>query len=191
MQENILIPGYRHPIVAVDVEASGPSPSTGNMTAIGAVIVVEKLLDDITEEEFKEISFGRVLLDRIDKNNEEYEKIGRNHRLPGPAITPVQAMHEFATWLDVTCKGIQPIFMSDNAGFDWQFVNDYFWVCVNRNPFGHSPHGLTSMFKGVTGKMRASFKHLRKTKHDHNPVNDARGNAEAWVKLYRKDKINW
>jgi hypothetical protein len=27
--------------------------------------------------------------------------------------------------------------------------------------------------------MRASWKHLRKTKHDHNPVNDAIGNAEA------------
>jgi len=27
--------------------------------------------------------------------------------------------------------------------------------------------------------MFANFKHLRKTRHSHNPVDDARGNAEA------------
>jgi hypothetical protein len=27
--------------------------------------------------------------------------------------------------------------------------------------------------------MKANFKHLRKTKHTHNPLDDSRGNAEA------------
>jgi hypothetical protein len=31
--------------------------------------------------------------------------------------------------------------------------------------------------------MRASFKHLRKTKHTHDPLDDARGNAEAMLHL--------
>jgi hypothetical protein len=28
-----------------------------------------------------------------------------------------------------------------------------------------------------------NFKHLRKTKHTHNPVDDARGNAEALLRI--------
>jgi hypothetical protein len=35
--------------------------------------------------------------------------------------------------------------------------------------------------------MFKSFKHLRKTEHTHNPVDDARGNAEALLLL--KDKL--
>jgi hypothetical protein len=31
--------------------------------------------------------------------------------------------------------------------------------------------------------MRSSWKHLRKTIHDHNPVNDAIGNAEALLQM--------
>jgi hypothetical protein len=31
--------------------------------------------------------------------------------------------------------------------------------------------------------MSKNFKHLRKTKHTHNPVDDARGNAEALIYL--------
>jgi hypothetical protein len=46
------------------------------------------------------------------------------------------------------------------------------------------------------GNMRAKWKHLRQTPHDHNPVNDAKGNAEAFrviqemlldVKEFRKN----
>jgi hypothetical protein len=31
--------------------------------------------------------------------------------------------------------------------------------------------------------MRASWKQLRDTKHTHNPVDDAKGNAEAILKM--------
>jgi hypothetical protein len=34
--------------------------------------------------------------------------------------------------------------------------------------------------------MFANFKHLRRTKHDHNPVNDAKGNAEALLTLIQR-----
>jgi len=32
---------------------------------------------------------------------------------------------------------------------------------------------------------RASWKHLRKTKHTHNPVDDAMGNAEALLEMQK------
>lgn len=31
--------------------------------------------------------------------------------------------------------------------------------------------------------MQVNFKHLRKTKHTHHPVDDARGNAEALLQM--------
>lgn len=35
----------------------------------------------------------------------------------------------------------------------------------------------------------ANFKHLRDTKHTHNPVDDAKGNAEAMMKIVEKYEI--
>jgi len=37
--------------------------------------------------------------------------------------------------------------------------------------------------KGVVRDMFVNFKHLRKTRHTHNPVEDARGNAEALLQI--------
>ncbi len=49
--------------------------------------------------------------------------------------------------------------------------------------FGHSSTNLGSLYKGVVKDMFVNFKHLRKTKHTHNPVDDARGNAEALLQI--------
>ena len=43
-------------------------------------------------------------------------------------------MESFAGWLKENAKG-RPIFISDNNGFDWQFVNWYFWRFTGGNPF--------------------------------------------------------
>ena len=51
------------------------------------------------------------------------------------------------------------------------------------SPFGFSSTNLGSLYKGMAGDMRKSFKHLRKTKHTHHPVDDARGNAEALLQM--------
>jgi hypothetical protein len=42
---------------------------------------------------------------------------------------------------------------------------------------------LGSLYKGLVKNLRASFKHLRKTKHTHDPLDDARGNAEAMLHM--------
>jgi len=75
------------------------------------------------------------------------------------------------------------MFLSDNNGFDWQFLNYYFWKFCNQNPFGHSSTNQGSLFKGMQKDTFVSFKYLRKTKHDHNALNDCRGNAEALLEM--------
>jgi hypothetical protein len=64
---------------------------------------------------------------------------------------------------------------------------------LGRNPFGHSSTNLGSLYKGVVKDMFSNFKHLRKTKHTHNPVDDARGNAEALLQIKEQCglKMSW
>ena len=75
------------------------------------------------------------------------------------------------------------MFISDNNGFDWQFINYYFHHFLGNNPFGYSSTNLGSLYKGLVKDMTKNFKHLRKTIHSHNPVDDVRGNAEALLIL--------
>src|SRR5690606_35815049 len=91
---------------------------------------------------------------------------------------PKKAMMGFDTWINMVCKGDRPVFISDNNGFDWQFVNYYFWKFLGRNPFGHSSNNLANIYGGLYKQVRRNFKHLRKTRHTHNPVDDAMGNVE-------------
>jgi hypothetical protein len=95
---------------------------------------------------------------------------------------PHVVMESFARWLTEKCKG-RMMFISDNNGFDWQFINWYFHHFTGSNPFGFSSTNLGSLYKGFQRDTFVNFKHLRKTKHTHNPVDDARGNAEALLQM--------
>jgi hypothetical protein len=96
---------------------------------------------------------------------------------------PRDAMQNFETWLQKNIPDKRPIFWSDNNGYDFAFMNYYFWQQLGRNPFGWSSANLGSFYKGMTGDFYSTFKHLRETKHTHNPVDDAKGNAEAMLKM--------
>jgi len=45
---------------------------------------------------------------------------------------------------------------------------------------------LGSFYKGLVRDTFKNFKHLRKTKHTHNPVDDAKGNAEAFLEMTKE-----
>ena len=78
-------------------------------------------------------------------------------------------------------------FISDNNGFDWQFINYYFHQCCGENPFGFSSRRITDLYAGFKKSTRVpakEWKQLRKTKHTHNPLDDARGNAEALLQMH-------
>jgi DNA polymerase III epsilon subunit-like protein len=98
---------------------------------------------------------------------------------------PKKVMQEFRDWLVENCKG-RMLFISDNNGFDWGFINWYFHHFVGKNPFGFSSQNLGSLYKGMVKDTFKTFKHLRKTAHTHHPVDDARGNAEALLHMKRE-----
>ena len=75
------------------------------------------------------------------------------------------------------------MFISDNNGFDWQFVNWYFHHFLGNNPFGHSSTNLGSLYKGLVKVKFKNLNHLRRTPHTHHPVDDAKGNPEELLEM--------
>ena len=91
---------------------------------------------------------------------------------------------DFGDWLKLHCLG-RPIFVSDNPAFDWQWINHYFWKELGFNPFGWSARRISDYYAGLKGNFweTQAWKKLRITKHTHNPVDDAMGNAEAFKRI--------
>lgn len=87
---------------------------------------------------------------------------------------------DMAAWVQLHSNGY-PVFVSDNPAFDWQWVAAEFARAGINNPFGFSARRIGDYAAGLKGKFKDanSWKRHRITTHDHNPVNDARGNAEA------------
>jgi hypothetical protein len=159
------------PFVMVDIEADGPIPGDYSMIAIGA-IVVEPALDRTFSARLAPISDAWV--------PEALAVSGFTREQTLAFDDPRSVMEKLVAWLDELRR---PIFVSDNNGFDWMFTCWYLHHFVGGNPFGHSSQNLGSLYKGLVKDARASFKHLRKTAHTHDPLDDARGNAEAMLHL--------
>jgi hypothetical protein len=108
-----------------------------------------------------------------------------------------ETFNEFSIWLEgdqawsgASLVPLKPplIFVSDNPAYDWQFINYYFHKFLGRNPFGHSARRIGDFYAGLMRDFRApgrEWKKFRRTVHDHNPVNDAMGNAEALERLFK------
>ncbi len=159
--------------IMVDVEADGPIPGDYSMISFGAV-VVDKALDKTFYGQLKPISDNYI---------EDALKVSGHSREETLAFAdPKTVMNDFVQWINQNSQG-RPIFISDNNGFDWMFVCWYFHHFIGRNPFGFSSQNLGSLYKGLVADVFKNFKHLRQTKHTHHPVDDARGNAEALLKM--------
>ncbi|HEY1556539.1 MAG TPA: exonuclease domain-containing protein [Kofleriaceae bacterium] len=166
------------PYVMVDIEADGPIPGDYSMIALGA-IVVEPALDRTFAARLRPIS------DRWVPDALAVSAFTREQTLAFDE--PAAVMARFAEWIPP-----RSVFVADNNGFDWMFVCWYFHHFTGKNPFGFSSQNLGSMYKGLAKDARASFKHLRKTTHTHDPLDDARGNAEAMLELERLGlRIAW
>jgi exonuclease len=160
-------------LIVVDVESDGPSPGHYSMVSFGAVVV---------EPSLQKTFFGRTrpISDRFLPEALAISGVSRDEHLRFDE--PGAVMEAFEAWVQQVSKG-RPVFCSDNLAFDWQFINWYFHHFLGTNPFGHSSTNLGSLYKGLVKDTFQNFKHLRKTKHTHHPVDDAKGNAEALLHM--------
>ena len=161
--------------IIVDVESDGPIPAEFSMVCFGAV-----LFDEHLEQSF----YGKTcpISDRFVSKALAVSGFSREQHLAFE--DPKSVMESFAAWLDQHAKG-RPVFVSDNVSFDWQFINYYFHRFLGRNPFGFSGRRIGDLYAGLAkdAYKATEWKKYRVTQHTHNPVDDARGNAEALRKF--------
>lgn len=156
-------------LIFVDCEAWGGCPATGDLTEFGAVAYPSMR------------TFHGVLV--------KTEPDPANPVCPMPKAKCSDAVRytvflAFLKWIEENSDGA-PVFISDNPAFDWQWINDGFWRSLGFNPMGHSARRIGDFYAGLVGDFSkaSKWKKLRITKHDHNPVHDAIGNAEAFRRM--------
>jgi hypothetical protein len=162
----------------IDVEADGPCPGLYSMVSFGVVAIS----DDHTH--ISRSFYGEVrpisdlwvpeALAVSDISREVHESYG----------DPADVMKSFSEWIVSQSNG-RPVMWSDNPAFDWQFMNYYLWKYTGGNVMGHSARRIGDLYAGMQmdSTKAGQFKKLRDTKHTHNPVDDARGNVEALLKM--------
>ncbi len=158
-------------LIFVDCESDGPCPGKGELTEFGAVELNSKK------------TFHGVLW--------EANPDPANPAVPlrtGRAFDAMKVYTDFEGWLNQFSG--RPMFVSDNPAFDWQWINYGFHHTLGRNPFGFSARRIGDFAAGLKGDFYAKqdWKRLRVTNHDHNPVNDAMGNAEAFERLVKGER---
>lgn len=151
-------------LVFVDVEATGLSPFSGVMTEFGAVHYTSRR------------TFHGVLWDSMPDPENPAKSV-----ITGAGYPREPVMRGFASWLKHAVPG-RPVFVSDNPAYDFMWVNYYFDEAMGSNPFGHSGRRISDFWAGLNHDWSNSqkWKQFRRTPHDHNPVNDAMGNVEAF-----------
>lgn len=162
--------------IIIDVETDGEVPGTEDfsMIEIGAVVV---------EPSLTKTFHGRLRPISPKWNPEALKVSGHTREETLTFDDPLEVMTRFDAWVQAVNVGKRAMFASDNNGFDFMFATWYFFHFIGRSPFGHSSTNIGSLYKGLVGDVFKNFKHLRKTKHTHNPVDDAMGNAEALLHM--------
>lgn len=159
--------------IVVDVESDGAIPHKFSMVCFGAVIV---------EPTLSKTFYGKVKPISSEWNPEALAISGFSREEHESFDDPKEVMEKFAKWVSENSVG-KPIFITDNPAYDWSFINYYFHYYLGKNPFGFSARRIGDLYCGMVKDSYAQWKWLRKTKHDHHPVNDAKGNAEALLEM--------
>lgn len=158
-------------LIFVDCESDGPCPGQGELTEFGAV-----------EMRSRETFHGVLWEANPDPSNPAIPL------RTGKQFDVVKVYMLFDKWLGKF--GGRPTFVSDNPAFDWQWINYGFHHTLGRNPFGFSARRIGDFYAGLRHDFycKQDWKRLRKTRHDHNPVNDAMGNAEAFERMLNGER---
>jgi len=162
--------------IVLDVEADGPCPGLYNMISFGLVCVGDPALSFLGEV--------APILDSPGISGAR-EVSGITFEAQKAFAQPERVMSAATQWIATLTGGKRPILWSDNPAFDWQFWNYYCHRFVGGNPAGFSARRIGDLDAGRRNEPlnTSAWKKRRETTHTHNPVDDARGNAEAlrWI----------
>ena len=179
-------------LIFCDCEAVGGCPATGRLTEFGAVAFSGPAVTPhcpICASSTRPWFHGLILPSdpspespavphpRIQLSDEEYQR------------KAAEVFSEFTQWLKQVSKD-QPVFLSDNNGFDWMWICDGFHRYLGANPFGHSSRRISDYYAGLIGNFGETqrWKRLRPIVHDHHPVHDAAGNCLAFQRILNGER---
>lgn len=171
-------------VLIVDVESDGPAPGLFSMVSF-AVVDVHYPTTKFFRGETRAIDGAAWKPEAL-----AISGVSRDQHLAFPHRH--DTMGQFLGWLIETYPD-RPITFSDNPGYDFGMLNWYIWDYVlnapspicDYNPLGHSMRRIGDLFAGFKMNTRNTlgWKKYRKTKHTHDPLDDARGVAEALIRL--------
>jgi DNA polymerase III epsilon subunit-like protein len=168
--------------VSVDTEADGPIPGEYSMISVGAVVVGRP--ESTFYRELRPIS-ERFVPEALAVSGLDRDRLLRE------GADPEEAMRAFAAWLGEVCPGRRPVFVGFNATFDWMFVTYYFHRFTGNNPFGISGLDIKAYYMGALGKKawgdtakrNMDKRFLSDAPHTHHALDDAREQAEVFLKI--------
>lgn len=167
----------KNPWFFVDVEARGISPVRGTMTEFGVV-----------HYDTKETFHGILFKGYPDPENPAIPVVGDR------VNSATRVALNLNEWIESFIGDGRAVMISDNPAYDFMWIAGMYDEAGLDNKFGHSARRISDFYAGVQLKWSdtQSWKTLRDTVHDHNPVNDAMGNVEAFAKIQEmvKEKKN-
>lgn len=173
--------------ISVDIEASGPVPALYSMLSIGACHIYnpEQTFKCLLKPTGKFVDEEAVKVSGLDLDI--LREVG---------LDPSVAMKQFHDWvIKVSGANTKPIFVGMNAGFDWSFINYYFYDAQVENPFGFAPLDIKAMYFAATNnqwsqsKSSVMIKDLQpKSSANHDALADAIAQAELFRLIIEKYK---
>lgn len=193
--------------ISVDVESDGPIPGEYSMLALGAVAAAtfdgkEFVRLDLDSQDNGFFTMMRPVTNNFVPEAVEVCKTGGIDRdeLKISGLSPNTRMLRFSIWLyQMKAKyDADPVFIAYPLGFDWGFVYYYFekYLPPENNPFGFSRHlDIKTLYAAkarvpvYNATKRQMPKELRSTrKHTHNPLDDAKEQAELFCNIWEWKK---
>ncbi|MFA7264875.1 MAG: hypothetical protein WC054_00945 [Candidatus Nanopelagicales bacterium] len=165
---------YLDKLIFVDCEARGRSPVNGTLTEFGCVHFTSR-----------ETFHGRLFESYPDPENPAIPVVGER------VASDEEVSIDLGLWLlNVLPEGSRAVLVSDNPAYDFMWIAGMFDRADRDNPFGHSGRRISDYYAGLKDNFpnTQGWKKYRRTPHDHNPVNDAKGNVEAFERLLEGDR---
>lgn len=169
-------------LVSGDTEASGDCPGLGDL-AMFALVAIEPGLT-------RRFESGLMRPECKIYRQSAYDVFGitreQHENAPHSIEERIIAMDE---WLQgLGSSNGRYVLVTDNPGFDFMWLAYECHHKLGRCPFGHSARRIGDAYAGLRQRPRDTmgWKRLRIAPHDHNPMNDSLGNAQAWLAMWPK-----
>lgn len=166
--------------IIIDCESSGPCPVFGDLIEFAAAAE--------NGTYFKSDKFPPMFPEYQERAYKTL-KISRAEHLAYTGDMKAE-FERFEAWVKAL-ENPRHVMWSDNPAYDWQWINFGFAYIRVENPLGHSARRIGDLFAGLNGKLNKQnrWKGWRQTRHTHDPLDDVKGNMEAFLEIRRRYKL--